>query len=359
MSALERIRERMREHGLDALLVSDVGAVSWLTGFTGSSGFALVTPTEARFVTDSRYTLQAKEEVREMPSATYASPTEPADFLAAQAREMRIDRLGFDSETVSHSTWTKWQERFRPIELVPAPNLIGDLRMVKSEAEIEKIRRSCALADAAYDHVLRLIRPGVSEYDIGLDLEFFIRRQGADLAFAPIVVSGERSARPHGRASEKKLESGDFLTLDFGAMLDGYASDITRTVVVGRATDRQEAVYNQVLKAQLAALDMMRPGVRGRDVDAMARTVLDEMDLAQYFGHGLGHGLGRLVHDMGRLSATSEVVLEPGQVWTVEPGVYIADFGGVRIEDDVVVTDDGIEILTKSPKKFTVIGASE
>jgi len=167
-------------------------------------------------------------------------------------------------------------------------------------------------------------------------------------------VSGERSARPHGRASEKKLERGDFLTLDFGAKLNGYCSDITRTIVVGGATDRHREVYETVLRSQLAALDAMKPGAKAAEVDRVSREAMG--DYAQYFGHGLGHGLGKLVHDSGRLSSSSETVLAENQIWTVEPGVYIPGFGGVRIEDDVVVTMDGIEILTHSPKEMLILG---
>jgi Xaa-Pro aminopeptidase len=241
------------------------------------------------------------------------------------------------------------------IDLVPLNNFVSPLRMVKSADEVAKIRAACGITDACFEHVQRMIQPGVSEYDIALDMEFFIRRQGAGIAFEMIVASGERSARPHGRASERKLQAGEFLTMDFGATYQGYHSDITRTVVVGPATDRHEEIYAQVLKCQLAALDAMKPGVLARDVDAVARRVLDEKGLAHYFGHGLGHGLGRLVHDAGRMNTSSTDILEPGQVWTVEPGVYIEGWGGVRIEDDVVVTEDGIDILTKAPKQLIVL----
>ena len=222
--------------------------------------------------------------------------------------------------------------------------------MAKFEPEIEAIRKACGVADAAFDHIQRLIQPGVTELDICLDLEFFMRRQGAGVAFPSIVVSGERSARPHGMPSDKKLENGDFVTFDFGARIDGYNSDITRTVVVGEATDRHREIYNQVRKANEECIAFMKPGVAASEVDALARRILDEKGFAKYFGHGLGHGLGRLVHDTGRMSASSKDVLALGQVWTVEPGVYVPGFGGVRIEDDVVVRGGGVEVLTHSTK---------
>jgi Xaa-Pro aminopeptidase len=355
MTNLSRLRSKMSESGIGALLVSDIANVKWLTGFTGSSGMVLVTESAARFVTDSRYTLQAEEQVKDMPTHWFQSPVTLDEFLAKNIAEMGVAELWFEGASVTYATFESWRDKFASVQLRNSSDIIARLRMVKSPKEIEFIRQACGVADACFDHIKRLIQPGVREWDINLDLEFFIRRSGYELGFEPIVVSGERSARPHGKASEKKLDVGDFVTMDFGAKVGGYCSDITRTVVVGEATDRHREVYNQVLKAQLAALEMMRPGVKAAEVDKRAREVFDELGLAKYFGHGLGHGLGSVVHDTGRMSPTSTDVLEAGQVWTVEPGVYIPGFGGVRIEDDVVVTDGGIEILTHSPKDLMVL----
>lgn len=352
---LERLREAMARKGVQALLVSDPTNIGWLTGFTGSFARVLVTQGDARFITDSRYTIQAREEVPSLPLSSFASPTNGDAFVGEQAREMGLSQIAFESANTTYAAYEKLREKMPGVELTPAPDVFGELRMVKSPDEVAKIRKACAIADACFGHLTRLIQPGLTEYDLQLELEFYLRRAGAGIAFEPIVVSGERSARPHGKASEKPLAVGDFVTMDFGAQVDGYNSDLTRTVVVGEATERHREVYGQVLLAEMAALDFMKPGVRAADVDALARRILDEKGLAQYFGHGLGHGLGRVVHDGGRLGASSEDVLAPGQVWTVEPGVYIPGFGGVRIEDDVVVTDDGIEILTSSPKELLTL----
>lgn len=355
MNSLQKLQRRLADSGTPALVVSDIVNVGWLTGFTGSSGLVVVTPTDARFLTDSRYTIQAAEEISVMPSFSFATPVSLAEFLAQHAKDMGIAKLAFESEAMAYSTYESWRDLLVGIELVPSKNLVSPLRMVKTPEEIEVIRQACGISDAAFDHVKRLIQPGVTELDIAIEIDFFMRRQGAGVAFETIVVSGHRSARPHGRAADKKLEKGDFVTMDFGARYQGYNSDMTRTIVVGEATDRHREVYGQVLKAQLAALEMMRPGMLARDVDRRAREVLDEIGLAHYFGHGLGHGLGRLVHDAGRLGTGSDDVLEPGQVWTVEPGVYIEGFGGVRIEDDVVITDSGIDILNRTPKDLLVL----
>jgi Xaa-Pro aminopeptidase len=355
MSSISKVREKMEKTGLPALLVSNVDNAGWLTGFSGSSANIVVTPKEALFITDSRYTIQAREEVSSMPVETYASPVEMSEFVAQQLKKMGVQKIGFESSTTTYDQFEKLKVKLSGIELVPAADMFTDLRLIKTEEEIEKTRAACRLADKCFEHVQRMIQPGVSEWDIGLEIEFYFRRNMADIAFSPIVASGWRGALPHGRASEKKLEPGDFVTLDFGAKLDGYNSDITRTPILGPVSDRHKFIYDRVLAAQLAALDFMKPGVLAHDVDAAARDLLAKDDLAKYFGHGLGHGLGRSVHDGGRLGTNSQTVLAPGQIWTVEPGVYIEGFGGVRIEDDVVVTETGIEILTKSPKELLVL----
>ena len=354
---LDRLRDAMIRKGVEALLVADATNVGWLTGFTGSYARVLVTGEDARFITDSRYAIQAGEQVPSLPLESFASPTNGDAFVGERARDMGISRLAFEAATTTYAAYEEMARKMPNVALTPAPDLFGELRMVKSEDEVAAIRKACAIADACFGHLCRLIQPGMTEYDLQLELEFYLRRAGAGIAFEPIVVSGERSARPHGKASEKPLANGDFVTMDFGANVEGYNSDLTRTIVVGEATDRHREVYGQVLLAEMAALDSMRPGVKARDVDALARRILDEKGLAEYFGHGLGHGLGRVVHDGGRMNATSEDVLAPGQVWTVEPGVYIPGFGGVRIEDDVVVTETGIEILTSSPKELLVLPA--
>ncbi|AIE85532.1 M24 family metallopeptidase [Fimbriimonas ginsengisoli] len=352
---MDKLRAELAREGVEAMLVSDPTNVGWLTGFTGTFGRTIVTPKDALFVTDSRYTIQAQEEVKGMSMVSFANPIDGDEFTAQQARSLGITRLGFETATTTYSQWQRLTDKFDGIELVPVRDVLSEMRQVKGQDEVDKIRRACGVSDAAFDHVRRLIQPGVTELDIALDLEFFMRRQGAEVAFPSIVVSGERSARPHGKPSEKKLEIGDFVTMDFGARVEGYNSDITRTVVVGEATDRHREVYGAVLEAQLKSLDAIKPGAKARDIDRLSRDVLATHGLDKYFGHGLGHGLGRIVHDTGRLSPSSEDTIRVGQVWTVEPGVYIPGFGGVRIEDDVLVTETGIEIFNHSTKELLVL----
>lgn len=343
----------MAENNVEAMLISDPENVRWATGFTGSFGYAIILPEGGVFLTDSRYTLQAQEEVKELESASFSAPKTGAEFLKENIINLGISKLGFE-RGITYSTWEDWSKELNGVELTPAPDILTSLRMVKSHDEIEKVRAACKLADACLEHIERLIQPGVTEFDIGLEIEFFYRRNGAGIAFSPIVASGPNSARPHARATERKLEVGDFVTIDCGGTVDGYNSDITRTFVVVDASERQREIYSRVLEAQVAAIEAIKPGAIAGNVDALAREILDKDGLAKYFGHGLGHGLGRSVHDFGRLGTGSETKLEPGQIWTVEPGVYIEGFGGVRIEDDVVVTQDGCEVLTHYPKDLMI-----
>lgn len=350
-SNVQRLQTALKQSGVPALLVSDITNVQWLTGFSGTSGYAVVTPDQGVFITDSRYTIQAGEEVQSLPVASYGSPTKLSDFLAENLRDLGVEKLAFE-KSVTYGTWDEWTKAVPGVEWMPSPEVLKPLRMVKTADEVAKIRAACQLADKCLEHVQRVLQPGVSEFDISLEIEFFFRRNGAEVGFPPIVASGPNSARPHAHPTERKLENGDFVTLDLGAKLDGYNSDMTRTFVIGKASDRHKEVYEQVLKAEVACIEALVVGAKGVDVDGLARTILDEKGLAQYFGHGLGHGLGKAVHDLGGLSTRSEDVIAAGQVWTIEPGVYIEGFGGVRIEDDVHVTDAGPEILTHFPKEL-------
>jgi len=355
MNNLKRFRDRLTELGETAALLTNMDNVRWLTGFTGSSGYVLTNLESGVFITDSRYTQQAEEQVPDLDVVIYFSPQTMAQAAAEHAKRLGIGSLAFESEHVSVASFKNYEKEFGDIRLNPVEGLAGPLRMLKTADEVKKIKDACALADACYEHVLRMVQVGVAEYDIALDIEFYFRRNKAELAFSPIVVSGERSARPHGTPSEKKLEKGDFVTMDFGAKVNGYCSDLTRTVVVGEASDRHREVYSAVLESQIAAIKTIKPGMKAREVDAVSRDLLASHDLADYFGHGLGHGLGSVVHDVGRMGPTSTDKVEVGQVWTIEPGVYIPDFGGVRIEDDVVVTESGCDVLTHSPKALQIL----
>ena len=351
-SQMQRLRDAMASANVDAVLVSSSTNIFWLTGYTGSFGYVLLTATEARFITDSRYTVQAREQVSGFDLVGFASPKTGMQVLKECMDDMGISKVAFESAYVTVGQLLQFQEKVSGIEFVPVGDLLENLRMLKTPAEVKLIKDACALTDKCFDHIKRLVQIGVTEYEIQLELEFFFRRNGATCAFDPIIVSGANSARPHGKATEKPLAEGDLVTFDFGAKMGGYCADMTRTVVVGKASDRTRDIYFTVLKAQMACLEMMRPGVIAGDVDAKAREIFSEKGWGANFGHGLGHGLGILVHDTGRLGTGSTTVLEPGQIWTVEPGLYFEDFGGCRIEDDVLVTETGIEIFNTTTKEM-------
>ncbi len=354
MSNLDRLRSAMAEQNLPALLVTDNTNIRWLTGFTGSFGVVLVTDQEACLITDSRYTLRASEEAPDFAIEIFQRPKTLDATIGDKAEQFGISTLGFETNQ-SYATHTARAEALPKLEWVEEGGILADLRKIKTPAEVAKIRDACKLADQCLEHAVRMLQPGVREYDIHLDIEFFYRRNGAKLAFDPIVVSGPNSASPHGTAGERALQKGDFVTIDCGAQIDGYCSDITRTFVIGEASERHREIYNQVLKAEVECCSLLVDGANGHDIDTRAREILDEKDLAQYFGHGLGHGLGMATHDPGRLSQNVDQPIKNGMVFTVEPGVYIAGFGGVRIEDDVLVTPDGPEILTSFPKELMIL----
>ena len=351
---IEALRARMEERKLEALLIAEPSNRRYISGFTGTSGYVLITMDRAVLFTDFRYMTQAAAQCPDLEVIRHK-----ADYLASIKPELEksgIKRLGFEQNHTAYGDYRKYAAELNPIELVPVENLTEELRMKKDESELAIIRQAARLADQAFEHILAYIRPGLRERDVDLELEIFMRRNGASgSSFATIVASGERSALPHGVSSDRVIQPGDFVTLDFGAYYQGYCSDITRTIAVGKPSDKHREIYEIVLEAQMNCLERIRPGMTGREADALTRDIIKRYGYNDYFGHGTGHGIGLEIHEAPRLSPTSEQVLEPGMTVTVEPGIYLPGFGGVRIEDDIVITDTGMERLTTSSKAFTVI----
>jgi len=350
---VDRLRERLKEFNAGSMLVTNMTNVRYLTGFTGSSGQAVVTPTETIFITDSRYAIQASDEAAGWDQRIFSAPTKGMDFLKDTLASARVTELAFESEYVTVSTYDQWKDKLAAIDLKPIASPVDKLRMIKDEGEIDAIRRACALTDACLHHVLPKVQANVTEMDLALEMDFYFRRQGAEPGFGTHVVSGARSAMPHGMPSDKRIENGDFVTFDFGARVDGYNADMTRTIVVGEASDRHREIYEAVLEALEVSKAAIRPGVMGPEIDKLSRDTLAKRNLAQYFGHGLGHGLGLNVHDGGDFR--QDMKLEAGMVMTVEPGVYIEGFGGCRIEDDVVIRDGGVEVLNTFPRELMIV----
>src|SRR5699024_7143778 len=267
-------------------------------------------------------------------------------------KDMNIKRLAFEKNQVTYATYELYKDAF-DVELIPTSDIIESLRMIKSSEELKIMKKAAEIADAAYEHIRSYIKPGVKEIDVSNELEFFMRRQGAtSSSFDTIVASGYRSALPHGVASDKKIQSGELVTLDYGALYNGYCSDTTRTVAVGEISDELHTIYQTVLEAQIRGVDGIKPGMTGKEADALVRDHIAEKGYGKYFGHSTGHGVGLEVHENPSLSFKNDNVLRPGMVVTVEPGIYIPDVGGCRIEDDLVITETGNERLTVADKEL-------
>ncbi|MDP2871722.1 MAG: Xaa-Pro peptidase family protein [Bacillota bacterium] len=325
----------------------------YLTGFTGSSGYVLVSLQHALLLTDFRYTEQAAQQAPAFEVVRHGSPW--FETLAERACALGLTHLGFEADHLSVADLQAMQAAVPGVRLTPLCGVVEQLRLVKEPAEIEIIARAAACSEGALRKVLEsgVLRPGVREFEVAAELEHHMRQGGASRpAFDTIVASGPRSSLPHGRASDRRLAAGDFVTMDFGALVDGYCSDITRTVVIGRASPEQRRLYDLVLRAQLAGLGAVAPGAGGRAADEAARAIIRDAGHGDHFGHGLGHGVGIAIHEGPRLSPLSDSILQPGMVTSVEPGVYLPGWGGVRIEDLVAVTGDGCRVLTDSTKEL-------
>ncbi|MFB5674525.1 M24 family metallopeptidase [Paenibacillus terreus] len=351
---LARLRTEFSALGIDSMLIAHGPNRRYMTGFTGSAGMALITEQDAFLVTDFRYMTQAAEQAPEYSILQHEGPI--LKTVADLARKSGVQRLGVESRHVSLQQSGELQEALGSLEYVLTEDAVERLRNVKDEDEIRTISEAARITDAAFMEVLNSIKSGVTERRIAAELEYRLRLAGADSGgFAFIVASGERSALPHGLASDKEIGRDEFVTLDFGANVRGYLSDLTRTVFVGKPSERHEELYAIVLEANLKTIAGLRPGLSGREGDSLGRDVIASYGYAEYFGHGLGHGFGLEIHEQVRLSRESKSVLEPGHVLTVEPGIYIPGFGGVRIEDDVLITNDGVKVLTTSPKELLLL----
>lgn len=346
---IARLQARLPDLGAEGLLVTNLTNVRYLTGFSGTNGQVLVTGDSATFLTDPRYEARAGDLVSCAEVAVY--PARLTDVLGDRLARHRVARLGIEAGTMTLTERDDLAARLDAAELVPTSAIVEGLRRTKDAAEVVRLREAIAIGDDAFTWVLDRLVTGATEREVALDLEFHMRRAGADeLAFPPIVGSGPLSAHIHHSPGERKFEKGDLVLLDFGCRREGYCSDLTRTVVLGSASDEQLDLYDLVLRAHIAGVGAVGPNERGADVDAVARRVVADAGHGERFGHGLGHGVGLDVHEAPRLHAISEDTLVAGDVVTVEPGVYLPGSGGIRIEDCVLVTDEGAEVLGSAPK---------
>lgn len=307
----------------------------------------------AWFLTDSRYALQAKGEVKAAGIKVYKKAF---DLIAKLVADNKLGTIGFESNNLTVDTYKKLRGALPGVALKPVSGLVAGIRVTKDPFEVERLRQSCRILARCYDVVEQNLRPGVRELDIALAVEAAAKADGAErLAFDTIMASGPRGALAHGKASDKRIKKGELVVADMGLVFDGYSSDCTRTYCVGKATAKVREVYQTVLDAQRRAIDMVRPGVLTSDVDSAARKYIIDAGYGRYFGHGTGHGVGLDIHEQPSISPFSKGRLTEGMVITVEPGIYIPGWGGVRIEDMLLVTADGFEILTKTAKELTCI----
>ena len=354
---LDLLRCRFRPLGVANFLVTRMSNVRYLCGFTGSNGILFVTRRDAYFITDGRYTNQAQEQVKGAQVFTYHGGGTMSEAFIREVKsnkEIRFrGRIGIEAQFMSVDFFQTLRRVFPGSHTIETELVVEDISAVKDDVEIDAIRRAVKITDEVFNTLLTDIKPGVSEMDLSAEISYRQRKLGAEKdAFETIVASGPRSALPHGIASNRKIEKDDFVTFDFGCIVDGYPSDMTRTVVVGKASRKQREIYDLVKEAQAAAVDAIQAGTKCSDVDNVARQIIAKGGYGDRFTHGLGHGLGLEVHGRPVLSRISNTKLKPGMVVTVEPGIYIDGFGGVRIEDDVLVTSNGHDNLTQSPREL-------
>ncbi len=354
---LERLRARMAELKLEAVLVTQAENRRYISGFTGSACTLLVTGGQAFIITDSRYFEQAG---RQSPDFTLIKQRKTfKDALKQAVRASGAKSVAFESRDVSVGLYQDMREALALrgnktlAELVPGSGIVEPLRLTKDDGEIEAIARAAQITDAALAGAMRTLAPGMTEAQAAWEIERRMREMGAqDVAFDLIVASGPNGALPHHRPGERALQDGEPIVIDIGARVDGYCSDLTRTICLGKPSARFRKVYGIVLEAQLAALASVRAGATDKDVDAIARAIISKAGFGRKFQHGLGHGVGLAIHEGPRLSPLLQEPkpLQPGMIVTIEPGIYLPGWGGVRIEDLVVVTEDGARILSASPK---------
>lgn len=352
MDNYKRVQELLKKLSIDAILISNGNNMRYVSGFAGETGYIYISEKRHAVLTDFRYTIQAELEAEGYEIITIGNGGYE-ESINDIIRTDKINRLGFEAEDMLYAKYSSLKDKLRVDELVPIGSQITAMRRIKSPRELERIKSAEAIGDQVFIEILDFLQPGMTELEIAARIEYLLKLKGAQgISFNAIVASGINSSMPHAVPSHKKIEKGDFLTMDFGCIYEGYCSDMTRTIVIGKASQKQKDVYDTVLKAQLAALDYIKAGLKGKEVDKVARDIIYQAGYEGCFGHGLGHSVGLHIHENPRLSMLEEDVLEVGMTETVEPGIYIKGFGGVRIEDLVVVTKDGHENYTFSEKKL-------
>ncbi|MCB0725606.1 MAG: aminopeptidase P family protein [Ignavibacteriae bacterium] len=355
MTRIESIRKSFKKHGIDALLVTNLTGIKYLTGFLGSAAVVLITKKNAYFITDFRYKTVVKDG---LPSdyEVMISKQSSFEFLKKLIKKNKLKKIGFEATTLNYNAYLDLKENYKA-KFVPVAGLVESVSAIKEPYELDCLKKAIEISDKAFEHILAAIVPGkTTEKDLAADITYFQMKLGGERnSFDPIVAGGENSALPHAHPTDRVIQYGDLLTLDYGTVYKGFNSDMTRTVAIGQISDDKRRIYEIVKEAQRRAVEAIKAGMVCKTVDAVARDFIRENGYGDNFGHGLGHGLGYDVHEAPRLNQFSKYKLKVNNVVTVEPGIYVEGLGGVRIEDDVVVTDDGCEILNKTTKDLVVL----
>ncbi len=344
------IKDILKEEGIDGIIITSSENIYYFSGFTGGEGFAVLTADKNYILVDGRYTIQAKEQAKGFEVIEFKkAPYEHIEKLS-------LKNAGFEEKAISYYQYNNLCNNLKATKLKGVSDLLSKLRQVKRQDEIDNLRQAEKIGDMAFEHILRFIRPNISEREIALELEYFMKKNGADgLSFDTIVAVGSHSALPHARPTNAVVETGKVVLMDYGCIYNGYCSDMTRTVAVGNVDDKTKNIYDIVLDAQISALKSIKSGVNAKDVDKVARDIITSNGYGENFNHSLGHGVGLQIHEQPNLSYSSSSVLQEGNVVTVEPGIYIEGFCGIRIEDMVLVTTNNCENFTHSTKDFIIL----
>lgn len=357
MERINKLVKLLKKQNLDAILITNEANTSYLTGFTGDSSRLIISQNGYAFLTDGRYTEQASKEchsgieiIKWLEDKRYGVET-----YNHVINKLKIKRLGFEGDIMPYSTYNTLKNGIQKAELVAVSGLVEQLRLIKDNQEIDYLRKACEISDKALELTVPKIKVGMTEIEILAMLEYNLKTNGADdLSFETMVLSGSKTSLLHGKADQKKIEKGDFLLFDFGALYKGYHADISRTFIIGEASDQQKEIYDMIKTAQANACQSIKDGVHGTVPDIEVRKNIPEKFINYYYP-GLGHGVGLVIHEEPFIKNTSDFKYKEGMTLTIEPGIYIPDWGGMRIEDTLVVTHDGVEILNKFPKELMIL----
>ena len=351
----EKLKSVLSKQGIDGIIITNLTSIRYICGFTGSSATCLILPENQYFISDGRYTEQSKKQVSGF--SLIIENLSHLELLSAKKKNLIPDglKLGFEGDHLSVSQYNTMIDLFSKTDWVCTKGILEDLQAVKDKSELNAIRTAVEITDAAYEKVLPLVREGVTEKEIANELVMYYRREADGEAYPPIVAGGPNSALPHAVPSDREFQKGDFIVIDAAAKYAGYHADMTRTPVLGEATEKHREIYGIVKEAQESAVSAAKAGVSCKELDAIPRNIIDKNGYGEYFNHGTGHGLGLEIHTQPRLSKLSEQVVQVDNVVTVEPGIYLPGWGGVRIEDDIIIEKDGCEVLNTTSRELVIL----